>query len=205
MKTLIHLCILSVAVIIFTCCKNDNTQNKQNQSQDTKTESSGQNREIEQIDALYYNYVFEAETPIKPEDLRKNIPQFEENKNGILDAQITDSLKISKLRKLFTDLHPSEKQTLPDARIIFILKYKDISTDTLSISGMYTDKIYLNGIEQTANNELLFTLKNYIGLYPWLIGDDMFNMKELQDNSFLKPPFTSDKYYKQYSEYRNRL
>jgi len=200
MKTFLNLFILSSTIIFFANCKKDTAQNAQKQVENTITETSVQNRELKRIDALYYNYIFDTATPVKPEDIRKDIPQFEKERKGVLDAEIADSLKIDKLLNLLVNLRPSEKQAPLDARIVFILRYSDESKDTLSIGGSYTNKLYLNGIEQATDNELLFALKNYIGFYPWLIGDDMFNMSELQDNSFPKPPFTSSIYYKQYQE-----
>lgn len=201
MKSSLNLLYLLASILLIYSCKGNSKQEKQN-STDTmpKPEVSTQVRKLTRIDALYFNYIFENKEPIKPEDIKRDIPQFEKDKKGVLDAEIADSLKIEKIEQILSNLQPAHTQNPIDARIVFILNYDNNDKDTLCLGGIYSDKIYLNRTEYSRSNKLLFTLKNYIGFYPWLIGDDMFNMTELQDNSFPKPPFTSSSYYKQYQE-----
>lgn len=155
-------------------------------------------RKITAVNVLYYNYIFESADLVSPENMEIDIPLFEKDKNGILDAEITDSLKTEELQRLLKNLKPASEQTPADARITATVIYNDGTQDRVCIGGVYTNRIYLNGREQAPDNEFLFTLKNYIGFYPWMIGDDMFKMVELQDNSFPKPPFISGRHYKTY-------
>ncbi len=182
-------------------CKG-NTHNNPGKENSTDAATPEELKPI-QINALYYNYVFASATPVKPENIKKNIPRFEIDPKGVLDATITDTAKIKKIQELLANLKPSAEQTPMDARIVINLYYNDGSNRQICIGGIYTDKIYLNGVEQVRDNKVLFTLKNYIGFYPWLIGDYMFKMSELQDNSFLKAPFISTRYYKEYQKILN--
>ncbi len=135
---------------------------------------------------------------MKPEDVLKDIPQFGIDRKGILDAEITDSLKLAKIQILLDSLTPLQNVDQIDARIVATINYSNGSKDILCIGGEYSDKIYLNGAAMQTDNKLLFTVKNYIGFYPWIIGDDMFRMAEMKDNSFAKEPFVSSAYYKEY-------
>jgi len=200
MKIFLYIAIIFASLLLFTCCKQNKKENEKNLTNQSANDGVNKERSLTRIDALYYNYILESETPIKASDMKKEIPVFSEDKNGILDASITDSTKIKEIKDLLNDLKASEEETTPDTRMIFVLVYDDESKDTISLAEIYSDRIYFNGREQIRNNKLLFTLKNYIGFYPWLIGDDMFNMSELQDHSFPKPPFTSSRYYKEYQQ-----
>lgn len=200
MKIFLYIPVIFASLLLFTCCKQNKKENEKNLTNQSANDGVNKEQSLTRIDALYYNYIFESETPIKASDMKKEIPVFSEDKNGILDASITDSTKIKEIKDLLVDLKASDEETTPDTRMIFVLVYDDESKDTISLGGIYSDNIYLNGREQIRNNKLLFTLKNYIGFYPWFIGDDMFNMSELQDHSFPKPPFTSSPYYKEYQQ-----
>lgn len=183
-------------------CKGNTHNNNTSEKENSTKEVVSENQELTHVNALYYNYVFTSSTPVNPGNVKRNIPKFGINRKGILDAEITDVNKIRKIQDILATLKPSPEQTPLDARIVINLHYNDGSYRQICIGGVHTDKIYLDGIEQVRDNNALFTLKNYIGFYPWLIGDDMFKMSELQDNTFPKAPFISTQYYK---EYQNAL
>lgn len=155
---------------------------------------------IDSITILYYNYLREPSTPIKVEDIKLDLPKFEIDRKGILDAHITDSMQITALTNKIDLLKPMKQSAPLDARLVATIKYKDGRTAQLCLGGKYVNEIFLDGTQQENNNELIFILKNYAGFYPWMIGDDMFAMKELQDNSFPKAPFSSTVHYNEYQK-----
>ncbi len=180
-------------------CKGANNKTTENKP-DEPVVSQPQERSVQSISALYYNYVINEGKPLAMQFLKKDVPNFDKETKGILDAYITDSLKLSKIEALVESLEPSMQQNPVDARIAIKIHYTDGTEDTLCIGGRYTNRIFLNGVQQSTNNKALFHLKNYIGFYPWLIGDDLFRMSEMKDNSFMKEPFVSTQYYKDYQK-----
>lgn len=198
-KEIILLLFLLSSNNMLVSCSNKSKQEANIPDAEVVTNATA-DRSIKNISALYFNYVFNSNTPLKPEKMQKNIPDFKKDRKGVLDATISDTDKLNKIKSLLESLKVSSQQTPVDARIMFTINYNDKSKDILCIGGQYTNHIYLNGIEQEANNKLLFIIKNYIGFYPWMIGDDMFRMEEMGDNSFPKEPFFSSAYYKQYQE-----
>lgn len=190
---LIVLIIVSISILSCNNHKNSATLEKQDTIDTT-------NKDIQWISVLYYNYVFKSDSPIKLQDIKIKIPNFEVEHKGILDATIKDSIKIRKIETLLNLLEDSDIKAPLDARIVAIINRNNGTKDTLSIGGEYSNQIYLNGIEKKPNNELLYLIKNIIGFYPWMIGDDMFDMTEMKDNSFPKEPFISSKYYRDYQK-----
>lgn len=191
-------CILFIFAlfVLFTGCNN---KQKENTTDDNKESSIPKaDSRIDSISVLFYNYLTEAETPVKIEDIKLNIPQFDKDRKGVLDAYIIDSSKIADIKSRIDSLKPTQQPLTLDARLVAVIKYKDGREDVLCLGGHYVNDIFLNGIQQETDNKLLFLLKNYIGFYPWMIGDDMFAMKELQDSSFPKAPFISSAYYDTY-------
>ncbi|MDL2214813.1 hypothetical protein LJC00_01325 [Dysgonomonas sp. OttesenSCG-928-M03] len=182
--------------ILLLCC-NKRKEQSYTVSND-KVEEASVKENIISITALYYNYVFRGEYIVNQSDIRKDIPRFGINRKGVLDAEINDSVKLAKIYLLIASLKPSQDIIPLDARIVATINYSNGVKDTLCIGGEYSDQIFLNGTRMETNNELLFTVKNYIGFYPWIIGDDMFRMTEMKDNSFAKEPFVSSAYYKEY-------
>lgn len=203
MKYYFCLFILFLSLPFIQNCKGNTRDDNLREKEDPVIETVVENRELAYIDALYFNYVFVSNTPVNPNDVKKDIPKFTINRKGVLDAEITDTNRVKKVQEMLANLQPSVEQTPVDARIVINLHYNDGGQSQICIGGVHTDRIYMNGIEQSRDNKLLFTLKNYIGFYPWLIGDDMFNMSELKDNSFPKGPFISSKYYKEYQQALN--
>lgn len=192
---------ISILLLAITSC--NNKQKKDNAPQQ-ETEINKTDLSISNISVLYYNYIVESEAAISPNDVQLNIPQFEKDRKGVLDATINDSIKIGKLKSRIDSLRPTQQPSPIDARLVAIINYKNGAQDQLCIGGKYVNKIFLNGEEQETDNQLLFLLKNYIGFYPWMIGDDMFAMQELQDSSFPKGPFVSTPYYEAYQEALNK-
>lgn len=194
--------ILFVLVLLFatTGCHKGQKEN----TPQTETVVSKANRKIGSISVLYYNYLVETETPILPDDIRLSVPRFEENSKGVLDANIDDSVKIKSLANRINLLQAAPQPSPTDARLVAVICYDNGSQDTLCLGGRLVNKIFLNGVEQQTDNQLLFLLKNFVGFYPWMIGDDMFAMKELQDNSFPKAPFISTSYYEAYQKALNK-
>lgn len=192
-------CYILFIFALFLSISSCNNKSKENALKVEESEIvATTNRSIDSISVLFYNYLLESQTPIKSEDIKLNIPHFDKDRKGVLDAYIVDSTRIKDIKNRIDSLQPTN-QTLPlDARLVAIIKYNDGKTDTLSIGGHSVNQIYLNGIQQQTDNQMLFLIKNYIGFYPWMIGDDMFAMKELQDNSFPKAPFISTTYYEAY-------
>lgn len=203
MKYYFCLSVLFLSLPFILNCKGNTPNDNLSGKEDKASEAVSRDRELVYIDALYYNYVFDSNIPVKPEDVKKNIPRFATGRKGVLDVEISDANKIEKVQKMLANLQASAEQSPVDARIVINLHYNDGSQSQLCIGGIHTNKIYLDGTEQKRDNNLLFTLKNYIGFYPWLIGDDMFKMSELRDNSFPKGPFISNKYYKEYQQALN--
>lgn len=197
MKNCYTLLIFALLLSIASCNNKpkENTQEEKQIDTVTKTNSS-----IDSISVLFYNYLADFKTPVKPENIKLNIPQFDKDRKGVLDAYIVDSMQIRSIKNRIDSLQPAQQALPLDARLVAVIKYNDGKNDTLTLGGYAVDQIYLNGVQQETDNKLLFILKNYIGFYPWMIGDDMFAMKELQDNSFPKAPFTSTAYYQAYQE-----
>lgn len=192
-------CYIPFIFILLLSITSCNSKGKENNAQVEETQSiSKADRRIDSISVLYYNYLIEPQTPIKPQDIKLNIPQFDKDRKGVLDAHLVDSMRIKDIKSRIDSLKPAQQPSELDARLVAIIKYKDGSEDVLCLGGQYVNEIFLNGIQQEADNKLLFMLKNYIGFYPWMIGDDMFAMKELQDQSFAKAPFISTPYYETY-------
>lgn len=185
-----------VLLLSFTACNNKQKENAINEGRPEVT-AKIDNR-IDSISVLYYNYLVESQTPVKPEEIKLNIPQFDKDRKGVLDAHIVDSIKIEDIRSRIDSLKPAQSLSTLDARLVAVIKYKDGRKDILCLGGYQVNEIFLNGVQQETDNKLLFLLKNHIGFYPWMIGDDMFAMKELQDPSFAKAPFVSTPYYDAY-------
>jgi len=194
------LCLLFGSNSLLISCNNNKSKPETETTETENPDITATKRSIKNISALYYNYVFTSNNPVKPEKIQKNIPNFKKDRKGILDASITDTDKLERIKPLLESMRASGNQTPLDARIVLTINYSDKSKDILCIGGPYSSQLYLNGVEQQTNNKLLFILKNYIGFYPWMIGDDMFGMVEMRDNSFPKEPFFSSSYYKQYQE-----
>ncbi len=191
-------CLLFIFVLFlsFTACNN---KQKENATIGDKPEITDKtDNRIDSISVLYYNYLIKPQTPVKPEDIKLNIPQFDKDRKGVLDAYIVDSIRIEDIRSRIDSLKPARSSSPLDARLVAVIKYKDGRKVTLCFGGYRVNEIFLNGVQQETDNKLLFLLKNYIGFYPWMIGDDMFAMKELQDPSFAKAPFVSTSYYDAY-------
>lgn len=187
-----------ILLLVATACGN---KQKENLSKERETaEVTEIDNRIDSISVLYYNYLFDSATPIKPTEIQLDIPQFGTNRKGVLDALITDSARIRNIKIRLDSLKPLQQSSPLDARLVATIKYKDGRHDELCFGGKYLNEIFLNGIQLEADNQLLFILKNYIGFYPWMIGDDMFAMKELQDPSFPKAPFISTAYYANYQK-----
>lgn len=185
---IIALCI--VALIPYSC--------KQNQQQENTLTPTVSDTRIDTIFALFYNYRFTSSSAINAEDIKPNIPDFTKQSKGIIDATITDTTKIRIIKEQIDQLRKAEINEISDARISLVIKHRDGTTARLSLCGEYANRIFYNNKEQEPNNKLVFYIKNYIGYYPWFIGDDLFSMPELNDRSFMKEPFVSSDYYKQY-------
>lgn len=194
MKTL-HLIFITLFLLAVTSCNN---KQKESNTVEPETETVEPKGNISSISVLYYNYIVEAEAAVNPNDIQLNIPQFDKDRKGVLDATINDSIRISKLKSRIDSLHATPQPSPIDARLVAIINYENGAQDQLCVGGKYVNKIFLNGVEQQTDNQLLFLLKNYSGFYPWMIGDDMYAMQELQDASFSKGPFISTPYYEAY-------
>lgn len=195
--TLPKLLLISFCIFfIFANCKNEK-KTEQEDKKDTIVDKT-----IVSIDVLYYNYLPDNSIAINPNDIKKQIPDFSKNKNGVLDASISDSSQISQFDGFLKALKPDNKNSvsLQNSRIVATIKHKDGSTSRLTLNDDYANIIYLDGIKQMDNNEFVFFIKNRIGYYPWFIGDALGAMPEMRDNSFYKEPFTRNKYYKEYQE-----
>jgi len=204
MKNYLLISILISLGFLFMMASCKQKTNESTSSIDNSGQAILKDRKLEKISALYFNYIVESENPINAGDITKQIPQFDIDRKGILDAEITDSVKLKRIEKLVEKLQPATEEDNIDARIVLILEYNDNTSEQIIIGGKYTDRIYLNDVRQETDNEFLFVIKNSIGFYPWLIGDDLLTMEELKDPTFPKEPFVSSAYYKQYQEALNR-
>lgn len=190
------LTLLSVALSFIGCKPNDN---KQTENKTAKTENKPDS--IVEAAALYYNTSFTDKAMVGWEDIKLDIPSFEDGQDvGVLDALITDPKVIAEMQQLIETLQPrTDSISLPDYRIAVTLKYKSGKTQRLGITDPHcVDKLYLNDVAQQTNNRLLYLIKNNIGFYPWLIGYNLAQQSELYDNSFLKEPFIQSNYYKEW-------
>lgn len=185
------------ATLFFIGCKpNDN---KQTESKTVETENKPDS--IIEAAALYYNTSFMNKAMIGWEDIQLDIPSFDDGQSiGVLDALITNPKVIEEMQQLIEALQPAtDSLSLPDYRIAVTLKYKSGKTQRLGITDSHSvHQIYLNDVAQQTNNRLLYLIKNNIGFYPWLIGDNLAQQSELYDNSFLKEPFIQSYYYKEW-------
>lgn len=195
MRHIFYSIFLCTVILITISCKQ---KNRQEDIQDKESKETVVDKRIDTITALYYNYKFASTTPVNRKDITKNIPDFTKESKGVIDATISDTAKIRKIGDEIGLLRKSEKNGVPDTRISVTIKHKDGTTDYLDLCGEYADQIFYNNIQQENNNKLVFYIKNYIGYYPWFIGDDLFSMSELNDTSFPKEPFGSSKYYQEY-------
>lgn len=182
-------------ILITISCKQ---KNKQEDIQEKESKETVVDKHIDTITALYYNYKFVSTTPVNREDMKINIPDFSKESKGVIDATISDTTKIKKIEGEIGALRKSEENGVPDIRISVAIKHRDGTTDYLALCGEYANQIFYNNIKQENNNKLVFYIKNYIGYYPWFIGDDLFAMPELNDTSFPKEPFGNSKYYREY-------
>lgn len=196
-------CYAVLIFVLFLTMTGCNNKQKENAAE-PETQAKETNRSISNISVLYYNYLLDSVTPVNPNDIQLNIPQFDKDRRGVLDAGIDDSTKIKGLKNRIDSLQPAKTPSPIDARLVATIHYTNGSQDVLCLGGRSVNQIFLNGVEQETDNELLFLLKNYTGFYPWMIGDDMFAMKELQDPSFPKGPFISTPYYEAYQQALNK-
>lgn len=191
--------LILVSVLAMLACGGHNPQ--QESLKENKSEPKVADTRIDTIFALFYNYQFESSSPVPPESLKKNVPDFaKESYHGVIDAVIADTSKIRKIKDRIDLLRPAQNSGTPDTRIAVTIKRKDGSLDYLAFCGEYADQIFYNNVQQEADNNLVFYVKNYIGYYPWFIGDGLYSMPELIDSSFPKEPFGSSEYYKKYQK-----
>ena len=174
-----------------------------NKATETDIQTSNEPDSIVEAAALYCNTSFMSKAMIGWDDVRLYIPSFENGQNiGVLDALITQPKVIIEIQQLVESLQPAtDSICMPDYRIAVTLKYKSGKTVRLGITDPRSvHQIYINDIAQQTNNRLLYLIKNNIGLYPWLIGNNLAQQSELYDNSFMKEPFIQSSYYKEWQK-----
>lgn len=179
-------------------CKQTDTKSNQTTTKNTPLIDS-----ISAIDVLYYNALIIKKSMIAWDDIKPDIPPFKQGQNiGVLDAHINNPKVISEIQQLVESLQPAtDNVALPDYRIAVTLRYKSGKTQRLGLTDYRSlHLIYLDDVAQQTNNRLLYLIKNNIGLYPWLIGDDLAQQSELYDNSFMKEPFIQSNYYKEWQK-----
>ena len=190
-------------IVSFTILSGCNKAKNEKQDEQIATTDSIENTDIKSISVLFYNTLFLEKYLISCDDIKLSVPDFKQNHVGVLDATIDDSKVLGEIKEQLSTLRPSDKNYLIDARITATIKYKNGKQDQLCIGQMEGNTIFLNGVMQEPNNRLLYLIKNNIGYYPWMIGEGLLNMVELQDQSFLKEPFVSSEYYKTWQKIRS--
>lgn len=159
---------------------------------------------IQSIDILYYNYPVEANESGDCDQLKTALPSFSPSDyRGILDATINDSTVLGQIKQQLIALRPATQQTTDNIILSGTINYHNGAVDQLCIGGIDGSSLFLNGVAQENNYRLVYLIKNNVGYYPWMIGDTMFDLPELKDNSFMKEPFVSSPYYKVWQDNRN--
>ena len=202
-----HICLIFIWLsITFIGCQNK----PQNDSINTSIISPDEcDCEITSISVLYYNWIFNTARAKNWDDLKLNVPDFINNTNGVLDAEITDCNTLKKIAEELNTLEPAKDQSgNADIRILLTINYKDKDACTLTIGGYFAEGIFTKDrVELASNNtnRLLFLIKNNAGYYSWFDDEELNNMDELKDTSFVKKPLIESLYYKQYKETQNKV
>lgn len=183
--------------------------NKKLSANDKITEKDSCNTNIEYISALYYNYTFNSARARNWDDLILNIPNFINKSNGVLNATITNCNLLKEIETQLKTLKPMDEQRSDaDIRIVIHIKYKNKEDLTLCIGGYFSDGLFTKdriALKSQSKNKLLYLIKNNIGYYPWFSEEDLENMDELKDTTFVREARIESPYYKKYLEMqRNR-
>lgn len=201
MNHLRYLTILLLAAIAWSCT---NVKKENNKNIPVTPVLVAGDSPIRQINVLYYNYMVDEDDATNCDDLALNLPSFESaDYRGVLDATIDNVDVLSEIKKQMLLLHSVVEVSVQNILLTAIIEYENGATDKLCIGGHNGSTILLDGVEQSANNRLVYLLKNNAGYYPWLIGDALFSLPELIDTSFMKEPFVSSVYYKQWQNNRS--
>lgn len=194
--------IICVSIALWSCKKANSTLTPHHASHPVEATVPDS---VESIEALYYNCITLSKAMYGWDDLKKDIPAFDRGICvGVLDGSIENPKVKTEIQQLIDGLQPdvNNRNFMPDYRIVATVKYKSGKTERLGISGSLMNTIYLNDTLQLKNNRLIYLIKNYLGIYPWLIGDRLNDQEELFDNSYSKDPFVESKYYKMYQQYQ---
>lgn len=150
-------------------------------------------QEIKSIYAKYYISVFKAITDISYEELENSKPQIDTlwfsekiyNLDGIKDTLLTNSQVLFQIQKALKKIKISpQKSTVDDVRIICIIEYQDGKKEELSIDGIYTSYLKLNGCHCEDCFELIYLIKKNIGFYSGMDESGLSLFYELQDSCF---------------------
>lgn len=197
--------ILLIFFVLLFGCNNANKQSNKAGIQNSIVDTVC-NCEISSIEILYYNNLFINARARNWDDLKLEVPSFldENNRDGILDARITDCAVLKEIDSELKHIRLSDEQYRIDIRIIAVINYKDGSEKKISIGDIYSTDIAVDGeVLDSSGNKLKFLIKNNIGFYSWMDKKALEKMDELNDTTYSKVPFIESPYYKLYKEIKN--
>lgn len=200
------ICFLFLLIFSTSCQKSKQNLAREENIQIEKQDSC--DCEISYISALYYNRIFDTARARNWDDLKLSIPDFKNGGyGGVLDAKITDCNTLKEIAKELKTIKVKDYEGDADIRIVLYVHYKNKDSLFLSVGGYFASDFVTKdrmALKSKNTNRLLFLLKNNIGYYPWISKENLDNMDELKDTSFVKEPFIESPYYKQYKEMQNK-
>lgn len=161
------------------------------------------NTTIDSIRVQYYNFCcMDFPVAVKCDDLKnKKRPTFErtENKNdlswpvdykGIIDTLLVDCEVLCEIENELGNLKESQSPGSLDTRATAIIYFRNNTRCQLCFSGDYAGSIFYNDAPQAENLRLVYLIKMSSGYYSWFSQNELENMKELSDTTFVRQPVT---------------
>jgi hypothetical protein len=170
------------------------------------TSCSKKDGNIESINVLYYNYLFETPASIDCDKIKKDIPSFKNipilsqegdsiegyiaDNHGVLDTLIVDKKVLNEIEN---EIENAEWNIYPmgDTRISCSVNYKDGTKRKICICGFYSDELKCGNKMMKNSNRLLFIIKNSVGYYHWIHYDMLKYFDELNDTTFIREKIKS--------------
>ena len=150
---------------------------------------------IDSISVVYFNYNFVSSKSIDCNNiLTAKTPTMEEDGLGLLDATFYDESILKEICEELKLLEPSKNQYPLDTRLAVKI-YKKNKIEYLCSDGY---RLFKDGVLLSKNNRLLYLLKNNAGYYSWFKEEELMEMDELSDTTFVKEPFVISPYYEEY-------
>ncbi len=161
------------------------------------------NAQVDSIRVIYYNFCcFESPLAIKCNDLinakratfekinDKTHPLWPIDYTGVIDTLIIDCNVLIEIQNELNNLRNENYSDHIDARAIAIIYFKNNTQSQLCFSGDYANVIFYNDKLQYKDLKLIYLIKKNVGYYSWFTINELENMEELKDTTFIRDSIT---------------